>query len=178
MLLTQAESLPTPSTAYAGESPHWERPASGACRHKVWLRAKLLFCVPQLERLGVAETGGRDGKRPGLLQRRRVAAPSAEQDSDSQSDVEDGSDRQAEAGQSPVFASAGNRLSSMRSRAASTAPMKAANPTAAFLPDAEAAEQPAAKRQRQLGAADVQAAAAAAREELRLPGIAALCTLR
>ncbi len=151
------------------------------CRLIVGCRPRCMFLVLQLERLGVAETGGRNGKRPGLLQRRRVGAPSAEEDSDSQSSVEDGSDGQTDGGQGPMTGtSAGDRLStiSLGSRAASRALPKATSPTAAGLqPDAEAAEQPAAKRQRLLGTVDVKAAAAAAREELSLPGVAALFTL-
>ncbi len=150
-----------------------------ACRRIASCVQRCMPCVLQLQRFGVAEAGSRNGKRPGLLQRRRVAAPSAEEDSDgAQSDADGSTEELSEGGGAIRTAvAAGRRQSSLGTPAAARALTKATSATAAALqPDAEATEQPAAKRQRLLGAADVKAAAAAAREELSLPGVAALLT--
>ena len=168
------------SQPFDGECPPRKRPAAVACQRLVGCVRRCMSCVLQLERLGVAETGSRDGKRPGLLQRRRVAAPSAGEDSnDSQSDADGSAEDEAEGGGTIGTAAVAGRKQSSPGppAAASRAQTKAASPDVTGVqPGSEAAEQPAAKRRR-VSAEDVKAVAAAAKLELGLPGVAALFTL-
>lgn len=124
------------------------------------------------------ETGSRDGKRPGLLQRRRAATLPAEEDGDIGPGDSDSSDEQAETGGQDVRADDGRQQGNNALPTGSIAQQTVAKPsprgpkpeTAGEAAQA-AAEQPAAKRRRVLGAADVKSAAAAAKLELGLTGV-------